>query len=79
MLRFAAMIVALVLAAPVQAQDKAVKIVLGFPAGATSDLRMTDMGLEPTGYGATELGRVMKADYDKWGPVIKASGFKPTQ
>ena len=41
--------------------------------------RMTDMGLEPTGHGAAELGRVMKADFDKWGPVIKASGFKPTQ
>ena len=41
--------------------------------------RLDDMGLEPTGYGPAELARILKADYDKWGPVIKASGFKPTQ
>jgi hypothetical protein len=22
---------------------------------------------------------ILKADYDKWGPAIRASGFKPTQ
>ena len=38
MSRFAAMLVALALSAPALSQDKAVKIVLGFPAGATSDL-----------------------------------------
>jgi hypothetical protein len=37
------------------------------------------MGLEPTGLGAAELGRILKADYEKWGPVIRASGFKPGQ
>lgn len=41
--------------------------------------RMLDIGLDPTGYGPPELARIMKADYDKWGPVIRASGFKPTQ
>ena len=41
--------------------------------------RLEDMGLEPTGYGPVELARILKADYDKWGPVIRASGFKPTQ
>ena len=39
--------------------------------------RLTDMGLQPTGYGSAELARIMKADYEKWGPVIRASGFKP--
>jgi len=39
--------------------------------------RLVDMGLEPTGYGPDRLGQIMKADYDRWGPVIKASGFKP--
>lgn len=39
--------------------------------------RLVDMGLQPTGYGPAELARIMKADYDKWGPVIRASGFKP--
>ena len=39
--------------------------------------KMLQIGLEPTGYGPAELARIMKADYDKWGPVIRASGFKP--
>ena len=41
--------------------------------------KLEDMGLEPTGLGPAELGRILKADYDKWGPVIRASGFKPGQ
>jgi tripartite-type tricarboxylate transporter receptor subunit TctC len=39
--------------------------------------RLVAMGLEPTGTSAAELARIHRADYDKWGPVIKASGFKP--
>lgn len=39
--------------------------------------KLSQMGLEPTGYGPAELARILRADYDKWGPVIKASGFKP--
>ena len=39
--------------------------------------RLEQMGLEPTGTGPAELAAVLKADYDKWGPVIRASGFKP--
>ena len=41
--------------------------------------RLGLMGLEPTGLGPAELGAILKSDYDKWGPVIRASGFKPTQ
>lgn len=39
--------------------------------------RLEALGMEPTGLGPDELARIHKADYDKWGPVIKASGFKP--
>jgi len=35
------------------------------------------MGLQPTGTTPAELARIHRSDYDKWGPVIKASGFKP--
>ncbi len=39
--------------------------------------KLESLGMEPTGYGPAELARIQRADYDKWGPVIKASGFKP--
>jgi tripartite-type tricarboxylate transporter receptor subunit TctC len=32
-------------------------------------------GMEPTGTTPAELAAIVKADYDRWGPVIKASGF----
>jgi len=42
------------------------------------DLRqkIEPLGLEATGYGPAELARIMKSDDEKWGPVIRASGFK---
>ena len=39
--------------------------------------KLEQMGLEPTGLGPGELAAILKADYDKWGPVIRASGWKP--
>lgn len=39
--------------------------------------RLLEMGLEPTGWGPDRLARIMKDDYERWGPVIRASGFKP--
>jgi tripartite-type tricarboxylate transporter receptor subunit TctC len=45
----------------------------------TPDIRakLEDLGMEPTGLGAADLASIHKSDYNKWGPVIKASGFKP--
>ena len=39
--------------------------------------KLIDMELEPTGYGAEKLAEIVKSDFDKWGPPIKESGFKP--
>ena len=39
--------------------------------------RLMAVGLQPTGTSSSELAKVQKADSDLWGPVIKASGFKP--
>jgi len=38
--------------------------------------RLEPIGFEPTGLGPAELAAILRADYDKWGPVIRASGFK---
>jgi tripartite-type tricarboxylate transporter receptor subunit TctC len=39
--------------------------------------RLDNYGMEPTGLPPAELARIHKRDYEQWGPVIKASGFKP--
>jgi tripartite-type tricarboxylate transporter receptor subunit TctC len=39
--------------------------------------RLDNYGMEATGYGPTGLAAIHKRDYNQWGPVIKASGFKP--
>jgi tripartite-type tricarboxylate transporter receptor subunit TctC len=41
--------------------------------------KLEALGMEPTGLGPAELARIHRADHDKWGPVIRASGFKPAQ
>lgn len=41
--------------------------------------RMQVLGVRPTGTTAAELARIQRADLDRWGPVIRASGFKPEQ
>jgi tripartite-type tricarboxylate transporter receptor subunit TctC len=38
--------------------------------------KLEPLGLEVTGLGPAEMGRILRDDYDKWGPVIRASGFK---
>jgi len=40
--------------------------------------RLQGYGMEPTGLGPEDLARIHKRDYERWGPVIRASGFKPT-
>jgi len=39
--------------------------------------RLDNYGMEPTGLPPAELARIHRRDYELWGPVIKASGFKP--
>ena len=41
--------------------------------------RMIKLGLRPTGTSSTELARIQKADFERWGPIVKASGFRPSQ
>ena len=39
--------------------------------------RLAEMGLMPTGHGPAQLAGIMKADFERWGPPIRASGYKP--
>lgn len=41
--------------------------------------RVQQLGLEPTGYDGRRLARIMREDFDRWAPAIRASGFKPDQ
>jgi tripartite-type tricarboxylate transporter receptor subunit TctC len=38
--------------------------------------RLTGLGATPDGSTPEEFAALIKADYDKWGPIIKASGIK---
>jgi len=38
--------------------------------------KLEPLGLEVTGRGPAEMAKILRDDYDKWGPVIRASGFK---
>ena len=38
--------------------------------------RLEPLGLDFTGLGPAELAAIQRADYDKWGSIIRASGFK---
>jgi tripartite-type tricarboxylate transporter receptor subunit TctC len=50
-------------------------IVAAIKAPATAE-RLRNMGVEPTGTTPEAFAALFKADYERWGAVIKASGFK---
>ena len=64
---------------PPAALDRIAKAAMAAVNDPALNKKLVEMGLEPTGYGPDRLGTVLKADYERWGPVIKASGFKPDQ
>jgi tripartite-type tricarboxylate transporter receptor subunit TctC len=39
--------------------------------------KVGQLGAEATGTTAAEFAQIIKSDREKWGPIIKASGFKP--
>lgn len=64
---------------PKDVVDRYAKAAIEVIRSADMKQRLEQMGLEPTGLGPAELAAILKTDYDKWGPVIRASGFKPNQ
>jgi tripartite-type tricarboxylate transporter receptor subunit TctC len=41
--------------------------------------RILALGLQPTGTTSAALDRIQRADFELWGPIVKASGFTPEQ
>lgn len=64
---------------PQAAIDKASKAAIAAVHDHAVRARLEQIGLEPTGLGPEELAKILKADYEKWGPPIRASGFRPGQ
>ena len=62
---------------PPEVVKKLANAAMAAVADPTLNKRLVDMGLEPTGYGPEPLANILKADYERWGEVIRASGFKP--
>lgn len=61
---------------PKEAVDKLAKAAIAAVQQDDFKQKMEPLGVEATGLGPAELGAILKADYEKWGPVIRASGFK---
>jgi len=62
---------------PPAAVDRLAKAAAAAVQDPALNKRLVEMGLEPTGHGPAQLGAIMKADYERWGPPIRASGYKP--
>lgn len=64
---------------PPAALERLSKAALAAVTDPALNKRMVEMGIEPTGHGPDRLGQILKADHERWGAVIKASGFKPAE
>jgi tripartite-type tricarboxylate transporter receptor subunit TctC len=62
---------------PQEAVERYSKAMIAAVQAPDVKARLATLGMVPTGLPPAELARVHKRDYDLWGPVIKASGFKP--
>lgn len=61
---------------PAAAVDRLAKAAMAAVNDPGVHKRLVDMGLEPTGQGPDRLAAALKDDFERWGPPIKASGFK---
>ena len=57
--------------------DRLSKAIIAAVNAADVREKLDNFGMEPTGLPPAELARIHRRDYEQWGPVIKASGFKP--
>ncbi len=64
-------------AMPKEAVERISKAMIAAVKSPELKPRYDALGIVPTGHSPAELARIQKRDYELWGPVIKASGFKP--
>ena len=58
----------------VEALNRAINRALQSPDVAE---KLSKVGMDPATGTPEEFGRIVASDYAKWGPIVKASGFKP--
>jgi tripartite-type tricarboxylate transporter receptor subunit TctC len=63
-------------AMPKEAVERVSKAMIAAIRSPELKARFDQLGIVPTGHAPAELARIHKRDYELWGPVIKASGFK---
>ncbi len=64
-------------AMPKEAIERVSKAMIAAVKSPELKARFDTLGIVPTGHPPAELARIQKRDYELWGPVIRASGFKP--
>jgi tripartite-type tricarboxylate transporter receptor subunit TctC len=64
-------------AMPKDAIERVSKAMIAAVKAPELKARFDALGIVPTGHAPAELARIHKRDYELWGPVIRASGFKP--
>lgn len=64
---------------PADVVERVSKVIAAAMRDPATRQRFETLGMEPTGTTPTELAQIIKADREKWTPVVKASGFTPAK
>jgi len=62
---------------PGEIRDKIARDVRAALNAPAAKARFTDLGAAPVGSSPAEFGAFIRAEHEKWGPIIKAAGIKP--
>jgi tripartite-type tricarboxylate transporter receptor subunit TctC len=62
---------------PANIRDQLAKDFRGALNAPAAKARFTDLGAAPIGSSPAEFGAFIRAEHDRWGPIIKAAGIKP--
>ena len=69
--------------APARTPDDVVarleKAIIAATQAPDTRTKVLAMGYEPTGTTSEALGKIQRGDFDRWGGLVKVSGFKAEQ